>query len=107
MLFRSLAGELARRRLRNDPGELARSLRGMGTGRQPPLWGALPALAMPALAVAGELDPKFAALARRMEREAPPLRAAVVPGAGHNVHLERPGAFGRLLREFLEERGLE
>ncbi|ABG05805.1 alpha/beta hydrolase fold [Rubrobacter xylanophilus DSM 9941] len=102
-----LAGELARRRLRNDPGELARSLRGMGTGRQPPLWGALPALAMPALAVAGELDPKFAALARRMEREAPPLRAAVVPGAGHNVHLERPGAFGRLLREFLEERGLE
>lgn len=102
-----LAGRLARRRLRNDPRELARALRGMGTGRQPPLWRALPALGVPGLAVAGELDPKFAALARRMERLAPSLRAVIVPGAGHNVHLERSAAYGRLLEQFLDERGLE
>ncbi|MDP8899869.1 MAG: alpha/beta fold hydrolase, partial [Actinomycetota bacterium] len=31
-------------RLRNDPAELAKSLRGMGTGSQPSLWGELPNL---------------------------------------------------------------
>ncbi|WP_219972344.1 2-succinyl-6-hydroxy-2,4-cyclohexadiene-1-carboxylate synthase [Rubrobacter xylanophilus] len=102
-----LIGGLVQSRLRNDPEELARALRGMGTGRQVSLWRALPALGMPALAVAGELDRKFAALAREMERLAPPLRAVVVLGAGHNVHLERPGAYARLLRRFLEEGGLE
>src|ERR687894_1308160 len=49
-LFASLArdGDLFRRTIedktRNDPGELAKSLRGMGTGSQPPLWGELPGL---------------------------------------------------------------
>ncbi len=88
-------------RLRNDPAELARALRGLSAGRQPSLWAELPGLSVPALAVAGALDERYVAVARRMAALSPRLRAAVVPGAGHNVHLEAPGEYIRLLKEAL------
>lgn len=89
-------------RLRNDPAELAKSLRGMGTGDQPPLWQELAGLRAPALAVAGELDEKFVALSRRMEDSNPRIRTAVVPGVGHNVRVEAPEAYLALLKEYLQ-----
>jgi pimeloyl-ACP methyl ester carboxylesterase len=85
----------------NDPAELARALRGMGIGTQPSLWGELPGLVVPALAVAGELDEKFAALSRQMTAASPNVRVAVVPGAGHNARVEAPGAYLGLLEGFL------
>ncbi len=106
-LFASLAwdGDLLRRTIedktRNDPGELAKSLRGMGTGSQPPLWGELPGLRAAALAVAGELDEKFVGISRHMASLNPSIRVAVVPGAGHNVHAEVPTAYLSSLEEFL------
>jgi 2-succinyl-6-hydroxy-2,4-cyclohexadiene-1-carboxylate synthase len=106
-LFASLArhGGLVREtietRLRNDPGELARSLRGMGAGSQPSLWGELAALQVPALAVAGELDEKFVGISVRMASLSPRIRAAVVPGAGHNVSLEGPEEYLATLESFL------
>ncbi|PLS86480.1 MAG: 2-succinyl-6-hydroxy-2,4-cyclohexadiene-1-carboxylate synthase [Actinobacteria bacterium] len=106
-LFASLARdeELLRRtveaRLRNDPAELARSLRGMGTGAQPSLWEELAGLRVSALAVAGELDEKFVGISRRMAESAPLVRTAIIPGTGHSVHAEAPERYVRLLREFL------
>ncbi len=106
-LFASLARrnglteEMIEARRGNDPAELARALRGMGTGTQPSLWGELPGLVAPALAVAGELDEKFVALSRRMARASPNVRAAVVPGAGHNVRAEAPKAYLDSLKGFL------
>ena len=88
-------------RLRNDPAELAKSLRGMGTGNQPSLWGELPRLRVPALAVAGGLDEKFVGISRRMASLNSSIRAAVVPGAGHNVHAEVPTAYLSSLKGFL------
>ena len=32
----------------------------------------------------------------------PGARMAVVPGAGHSVHFERPETFNRMVLEFLE-----
>ena len=59
---------------------------------------------MPVLAVAGENDAKFVALAERMTRAiGPNARAAVVAGAGHAVAFERPVAFADELRRFLAE----
>jgi pimeloyl-ACP methyl ester carboxylesterase len=55
-------------RLQNDPHELARSLRAMGTGIQTSLWEELPSLSVPTLVVAGEEDKKFMQIAREMER---------------------------------------
>lgn len=108
-LFAPLArhGSLLRRtveaRLKNDPRELAKSLRGMGTGSQPSLWEELPDLRVPALVVVGELDEKFVGVSRRMENLSGRLRAAVVPEVGHNVRLEAPKKYLALLRDFLED----
>jgi 2-succinyl-6-hydroxy-2,4-cyclohexadiene-1-carboxylate synthase len=107
-LFASLAGdeELLLRtiesRRRNEPRELARSLRGMGTGSQPSLWNELVGLRPLALAVAGGLDEKFIEIGRRMESRSQEIRFAEVTEAGHNVHLEAPKAYLDLLQSFLE-----
>ncbi len=107
-LFSPLARdeELLRRtiaaRRRNDPVELARSLRGMGTGSQPSLWGELEGLAVPALAVAGELDEKYAAISSRMAAIGPRVESALIPEAGHNVHAEAPAEYVALLGRFLD-----
>ncbi|CAN5607999.1 2-succinyl-6-hydroxy-2,4-cyclohexadiene-1-carboxylate synthase [soil metagenome] len=106
-LFASLARDegLLRKtiedKLRNDPAELATSLRGMGAGSQPSLWGELPDLRVPALAVAGERDEKFVGVSRRMETLGPGMTTAIVPEAGHNVHVEALARYLRLLRNFL------
>jgi 2-succinyl-6-hydroxy-2,4-cyclohexadiene-1-carboxylate synthase len=91
-------------RLRNDPTELARSLRGMGAGKHAPMWGRLGTLRVPALAVAGEIDEGYAGIARRMASVNPLVRAAVVTGAGHSVRLEAPEAYLALLKRSLDTR---
>jgi 2-succinyl-6-hydroxy-2,4-cyclohexadiene-1-carboxylate synthase len=107
-LFASLARReglrerMTETRRRNDPAELARVLRGMGTGEMPSLWERLPGLRVATLAVAGALDAKYVALARRMTRAAPDVTVTVVPEAGHNVHAERPEAYLSHLRAFLQ-----
>ncbi|HET7480154.1 MAG TPA: 2-succinyl-6-hydroxy-2,4-cyclohexadiene-1-carboxylate synthase [Rubrobacteraceae bacterium] len=108
-LFASLARdkELLRRtieaRRSNDPRELAKSLRGMGTGSQPSLWKELAGLDVPMLAVAGELDGKFAGISHRMRESNPQVRTAIVPCAGHNVRLEACEAYTTLLKGFLSD----
>ena len=87
-------------RRRNDPEELARSLRGIGTGSQPPLWGELKGLAVPTLAVAGELDEKYAAISLRMAEISPRVEPVSMPGVGHNVHDEAPTKYVSTLERF-------
>ena len=107
-LFASLARDenLLRRtidaRWRNDPEELARSLRGMGTGSQPSLWGELEDLGVPALALAGGLDEKYVRVSSRMASINPRIESAMVPEAGHSVHAEIPTAYISLLEGFLK-----
>jgi 2-succinyl-5-enolpyruvyl-6-hydroxy-3-cyclohexene-1-carboxylate synthase len=90
-------------RLANRPHALALSLRGMGSGAQPPLHASLAGIEMPLLFVAGELDAKFAAVARDLAARAPRGRAESVAGAGHACHLEDPEAVARLAESFFEE----
>jgi len=89
-------------RRRNDPAELARSLRGMGAGSQPSLWEELAGLRVPALAVAVALDEKYAEISRRMAAHNPGVRTAVIPDAEHGVRLEAPEGYLALLQDFLE-----
>ena len=79
-------------RLRNRPAGLARALRGLGTGALSSLWDRLGAVGMPVALVVGESDEKFRAIAAQMAAELPRAGLVVVPGAGHAVHLEAPGA---------------
>ncbi len=81
-------------RLRNDPRALAAALRGLSTGRMPPLWDRLGELRVPTVVIAGERDPKFTAIARRMAAALPDARLEVVPEAGHTLPVEAPDAVG-------------
>ena len=92
---------LRAQRLQNTPVGLANSLRGRGTGSQPPLWDRLGDLAAPTLLVAGCDDAKFSDLARRMAEAIPANELLLVRSAGHAVHLEQPAVFARLVRDFL------
>jgi len=88
-------------RLRNHPASLAASLRRLGTGCLPSYWGSLPALGVPVLVLVGGLDRKFTEIGRRMAAALPDATLAVVPDAGHTVHLERPEAWLEAVTPFL------
>jgi 2-succinyl-6-hydroxy-2,4-cyclohexadiene-1-carboxylate synthase len=89
------------KRLKNDPAGLAASLRGMGTGRQPSLWEKLPEIQPPIHLIVGEQDAKFVGIAMRMTTACKQAWVSVIPGAGHNVHLEAPVAYLQAVRQAL------
>jgi 2-succinyl-6-hydroxy-2,4-cyclohexadiene-1-carboxylate synthase len=96
------AGLEARRA--NTAEGLAGALRLMGQGAFGPVWPRLPELRMPVLVMAGEHDDAYCQHALRLGGwigETAVL--AMVPGAGHACHLERPEAFLELLVRFLTE----
>ncbi len=93
---------LRAQRLANDATGLSNSLRGMGTGAQPSLWGRLGELRAPTLLLAGSLDVKFAGIAREMARALPDATMVSIEGSGHAAHLERPRAFADAVLCFLE-----
>jgi 2-succinyl-6-hydroxy-2,4-cyclohexadiene-1-carboxylate synthase len=103
-LFASLPAEASERSARaaNTAAGLASALRTLSPGVQAPLWNRLPALEMPVLLLAGELDHKYV----RIVRQAAAAIGAnatfrLIPGAGHAVHLERPHATAEVVLEFL------
>lgn len=77
-------------RLTQRPLGLASSLRGMGTGIQPSLWGRLGELSMPVQLMTGTLDSKFEAIAEAMAQVIPNVRRVRVTDAGHTIYLEQP-----------------
>ncbi len=81
---------------------LANSLRGTGTGAMPPVWQMLGSLRSPLLTVGGELDEAYVDIAERTAAAAPFGRSAVIPAAGHALHVENLDAVSHLVREFLE-----
>jgi len=102
-------GALRARRARDgDAAELAEALEALSSGAQPPLWDDLRALeggggGARLLFAAGERDPKFVALAGAMRSAAGDAAAevALVPSAGHALHIEKPSALALLLHRFL------
>ena len=96
------AERLARQRAirrSHDPRGLARSLRVVGLGRMPDYRDRLAGVDVPVRLVVGARDPKFRALAEEMTSRLPRSTVVAVPGAGHNVVLERPREIATLLRE--------
>lgn len=90
-----------KQRLTNSARGLANSLRGMGAGAQPNLWGQLPDITLPTGLIVGEHDDKFRLINQLMAEAIPRARLMIIPGAGHNTHLENPDAFCQALRTFL------
>jgi 2-succinyl-6-hydroxy-2,4-cyclohexadiene-1-carboxylate synthase len=88
------------RRLLNDPAQLGRSLRYMGTGRQPSLWNALSNNDTPLRLIVGEHDSKYRQIAAEMGDRHPHCSIITVPNCGHTVHLEQPMDFTRHIHSF-------
>lgn len=87
----------------NDPAGLAASLAGMGTGAQPSHWDALAGISAPVWAVAGALDAKFVGLAWQMTHASESVEPIVLPGVGHFVPAEAPGALASLITDLLSD----
>jgi 2-succinyl-6-hydroxy-2,4-cyclohexadiene-1-carboxylate synthase len=89
----SLRGMLAAQRLGHEPRGLAHAMRALSLARMPDLRPALAAPGLPRITfMAGLRDEKFAMLAAETATLLPAGRARtlMVPGAGHNLLLERP-----------------
>ncbi len=86
-----LAAQQAQRAA-HDPRGLAHALRVLSLARMPDLRGPLAQVDVPVTFMAGELDEKFVALAAETAALLPEglAQVCVVPGAGHNLLLERP-----------------
>lgn len=93
--------KLRRNRLGNSPVGLANSLRGIGTGAQPPLHGKLSSLSAPCLFIAGEQDAKFVAIAKEMHTTVAHSQLRIIRGASHSPHLEQPAEFTQVVLGFL------
>lgn len=96
----SLLSQVKAQRKTNHPEWAAKVIRELSPGRQPPLSDNLDGLSMPVMLVAGALDAKYSVLVTKMGQKIPQATVAIVPDAGHNVHLEQPARFVELAATF-------
>lgn len=106
-LFQSLKNSpkfdrLLESRLENNPIELAKSLRNMGTGNQPSLWEKLAENQIPILLLVGEYDDKFKKINTEMAELCPSATLKIVPNVGHNIHFENAENFAAIVRDFYD-----
>ena len=88
-------------RCRNSVEGLAHSLRSCGTGSQTSLWHQLGRIRAPVLVITGELDLKFAGIARRMVDALPDANFVSIADAGHAAHIEQPDRTADVIADWL------
>lgn len=93
--------QMIENRLQNNPEELAKSLRLMGTGVQPSLWNKLQENKIPILLLVGENDRKFIDINTRMAQVNDLCELKMIKNAAHNIHLENTSLFVESLQSFL------
>lgn len=91
---------LRKDRLAQHPTALANSLRAIGTGHMPSLWGALHRLPHVDLIVGAE-DSKFKAIARDMQKERSDIKIYEISDAGHAPHIENAPEFGTIIKKLI------
>jgi 2-succinyl-6-hydroxy-2,4-cyclohexadiene-1-carboxylate synthase len=87
-------------RLQNNPQELEKSLRLMGTGCQPSLWEKLQENKIPMLLLAGEYDEKFISINKEMAKLCNFAQFKIISNTGHNIHFENTLAFVENIKYF-------
>lgn len=88
-------------RLNQESTNMAASLRAFGTGSMPNYWPVLGRLDVPTTIITGERDEKFTAIGRLLSAHIEDSRQIVVPGTGHNVHLEAVEIFTKTLNQLV------
>ncbi|MFT9598923.1 2-succinyl-6-hydroxy-2,4-cyclohexadiene-1-carboxylate synthase [Mesobacillus sp.] len=100
-LPKEIREQIRSQRLRNNPVGLANSLRGMGTGVQPPWWDKLANFEFETLLITGTLDVKFCKIAADMASKLPNATHLSIIDCGHAIHVEEREKFGTIVSEFL------
>ena len=94
----AVQNRIQHRRLQNSPHALAFTLEGSGQGVMPYVGHRLQELTMPICYISGELDVKYTEIGRQYFAHV----HHVALGAGHNVHVEKPCQYMRIVKEFLD-----
>lgn len=92
--------QMIENRLQNNPLELAKSLRFMGTGVQPSLWEKLRDNQIDLLLLVGENDQKFVEINQKMIQVNDSCNLKIINNAAHNIHLENTAVFVENIRNF-------
>ncbi|WP_375474028.1 2-succinyl-6-hydroxy-2,4-cyclohexadiene-1-carboxylate synthase [uncultured Nostoc sp.] len=87
-------------RLQNNPQELDKSLRFMGTGCQPSLWEKLQCNTIPMLLLVGEYDKKFISINTGIAKICEFAQIKIISNTGHNIHFENTLAFVENIKSF-------
>lgn len=82
--------EFIKRRLNNQPSELAKSLRNLGISNQPSLWEELVNHQIPTLLIVGEFDHKFQMINQEIVQLCQFAIMKSISQSGHNIHWENP-----------------
>lgn len=84
-----------------DPESLARSLTTFSSGNQPDMRNWLRSTSCRILWLAGERDTGYVEQANEVSRIAPRVCVRILPGAGHNIHHDRPDLWRDAVQSFL------
>ncbi|MBD3224690.1 MAG: 2-succinyl-6-hydroxy-2,4-cyclohexadiene-1-carboxylate synthase [Caldithrix sp.] len=93
--------QLIVRRLDNDAGQLAQVMRLFSVARQPSFRSFLHQVKQPLLYIAGEYDAKYVSIMRQLGQRNHYIQTMVIPGSGHNTHLQNREEFVQSVRSFL------
>lgn len=99
---------LRARRLGNDPATLTLELSGWGQHHQAGKADALACLdglaarGVASAYLAGAIDRKYRAIAEEVRAASPATTVRVVPSVGHNIHLEDPEGYARMLTDWYD-----
>ncbi|MEL1133694.1 2-succinyl-6-hydroxy-2,4-cyclohexadiene-1-carboxylate synthase [Desulfitobacterium sp. THU1] len=100
-LPQAIRAKISARRLRNVSHALANTLLGSGQGIFPCLRDKILDLSMPILFINGEYDEKYKKIGQELMNQNPKIKREIIPGVGHNTHVENPAAFMKAVNEFL------
>jgi len=89
-------------RSRGDASALAAALETFGPGHQPDLRQWLRYTHLPILWLAGGRDSTYVAEAEDVRQRMPRVRVAILPGAGHNAHLEQAETWRSAVHGFFQ-----
>lgn len=99
----SVKREIRRRRLQNKESALANTLLGSGQGIFPYCGKQLEKVSFPILYICGNMDQKYTQIGKAAQRQYKNFIFQPVLNAGHNVHLEQPEIYCRIVQEFLDK----
>jgi len=97
----TLFNEMLKRRNENNIIDLDYALNEFSLGHQRFLKTKIETYSKPILYLAGGEDPKYKQMAMSLNQEQN-LKVKLVEGAAHNIHLEKPETFSKLLKSFIK-----